>query len=440
MTGITKSLPPRSILPEILLLVLILVGAGHVLWHLDVRGYLPQPFIWDPQDTFMDWFNPAYWSHREGIYSVWRAVYPPLSFAILKLVTNPVCYATSPFVGRDCDVLSQAIIVLFYLAAMYASYRALRLVQPRSAMVRTLALTFGLPGLYLLERGNLLILCQLALALAVVPQATGKWTKALAAAVMINLKPYLLLPTLAWGFKREWRQLELAGFATVALYCISWAIVGSGSPLEIVYNTANWVQFTANDVVGEMFYTTSFNSMFGVFDRGFPILKFVGSREYEFYRTTIQLAIYLTQATAIAAIALTALRPQVLAQSRIALLLLLLSLISRSPGGYSELLVVFLVFLEKWERPGPIVAIIVAYLISIPYEWIFSYLPNINTAAWLTGEAVTARFGIGVGQFARPLGLLIILLTLSLDTISAVTRHLMQRSSDLSAPTRQSEA
>lgn len=416
---------PRSILFEALLLALILVGVGHAAWTLHTSGYLPQPFIWDPQDTFMDWFNPAYWAHHEGIYSVWRAVYPPLSFAILKGLATSSCYVTSSFAGRDCDWFGQISVLVLYGLAMGVTYRTLRRFQPQAALLRTIAIAVGLPGLYVLERGNLLILCQLCLALAVVPGTSGRWGKALAAATMINLKPYLLLPIMAWAVKREWRQLELAGFATVAVFLTSWAIVGSGSPLEIVANTANWVQLTGTDVVGEMFYTTSFNSMFGVLDRGFPVYRFIGSRDYELYRTVIGASVVAAQGAAILALALACLRPRTVAHARLALLLLLLSLTARSPGGYSEILVVFLVFLESWRGSAAIIAIVTAYLISIPYEWIVSYLPDVHTASWLSGHAVTARFGIGVGQFARPIGLLIILLALSLDSIVQVTRCLV---------------
>lgn len=415
---------PRSSLFEALLLAPVLAGAAHAVWHLFAHGYLPQPFIWDPQDTLMDWFNPAYWAHREGIYSVWHAVYPPLSFALLKFLTVPECYISSPFAGRDCDITAQFIVLALYVMAMGVSYRAIRLVQPRAALLRSLALALGLPGLFLLERGNLLILCQLCLAAAVVPGIANKWLRALAAAVMINLKPYMLFPVLSWAIRREWRLLELAGFATIAVYLASWAIVGSGSPLEILDNTANWVAVTGADVVGEMFYTTSFNSMFGVVDRGFPILRSIGSRDYETYRTAIQMFLYAAQATAVAALLLAWLRPSTVPQARIALLLLLLTLTGRSPGGYAEILVVFLVFLETWSGFAAIVAIATAYLISIPYEWMISILPVIHTSSWLSGFAVTAQFGIGVGQFARPIGLLLILLVLGLDTIAKVTRAL----------------
>ena len=28
--------------------------------------YLPPPFVFDINDTFMDWFNTAYWAHNPG--------------------------------------------------------------------------------------------------------------------------------------------------------------------------------------------------------------------------------------------------------------------------------------------------------------------------------------------------------------------------------------
>lgn len=413
-----------SYVVESLLLAAILAGAVHASWHLSTRGYLPQPFVWDPQDTFMDWFNVAYWSHREGVYSVWRAVYPPLSFVLLKVFSTESCYVTSSFAGRDCDVVSQVIIIGLYLLAMWTSYRALRLAQPRVAVLRGLALALGLPGLFVLERGNVLILCQMCLAATVVPGLANRWQRALSAAVMINLKPYLLLPVLSWAIQRDWRQLELAGFATVTVYLASWAIIGSGSPLELFDNTANWVMVTGSDVVSEMFYTTSFNSMFGVVDRGFPVLRYFPSSAYEMFRSGTETLLYLSQGAAAAALALVCLRPSAVTHARVALLLLLLSLTGRSPGGYAEMLVVFLVFLESWSGWAAKIVIVTAYLISIPAEWIISALPNINTASWLSGTAVTAQFGIGVGQFLRPMGLVLILMLLALDTIVRVTHAL----------------
>lgn len=409
---------------EAVLLVTILAGVGHVIWFFLNRHYLPQPFVWDPQDTFMDFFNVAYWAHRDDMYSVWRAVYPPLSFALLRLVSDEACYVSNSFAGRDCDIMGQAFVVASYISTIMVSYRALRLARPEVAHWRGVALAFGLPGLFVLERGNLLILCQLCLAVMVVPGFGRSWLKALLAAVMINLKPYLLLPTLSWAMRGDWRQLELAGIATIAVYLASWAFIGAGGPLELLDNASNWVEATGADIVFEMYYTTSFNNMFGVVDRGFPILRYIPSGVYEPFRSTVEMGLLASQLSAIAAVALGLLRPGVLPQARYALLLLLVSLVGRSPGGYSEFLVVFLVFLEPWDRLLPRIAIVLAYLISIPYESLISALPPVNTASWLSGQAVIATFGIGASQFLRPIALLLILLALSWDSIIRSTLHM----------------
>lgn len=427
MANSARSAGKGQLLIETGLLALILAGVVHIVWFFMNRHYLPQPFVWDPQDTFMDFFNVAFWAHREGIYSVWRAVYPPLSFALLKFVSVPSCYVSTSFAARECDVTGLGFIVLSYAGALLVSYRALRHVRPEVAGWRILALGLGLPGLFVFERGNLLILCQLCLAIVVVPELGRRWSKALLAGVMINLKPYLVLPTLSWAMRNDWRQLELAGIATLGIYLTTWAIVGAGSPIELMENTTNWVDQTGTDIVFEMYYTTSFNNMFGVVDRGFPILRYLPSEVFEQFRAIVELLLIAAQASAVVAIGLGVWRPRELPQARFALLLLLVSMVGRSPGGYSEFLVVFLIFLEPWDRWLPRIAIVLAYLISIPYEHLISALPPVNTASWLSGQSVTATFGIGASQFLRPMALLLILLALSWDTIITLTARLRVR-------------
>lgn len=421
----TRRPPWRSGLesaPELLLLLAILAAVANVAQIFLTKGYLPQPFIWDPQDTFMDWFNPAYWANHEGAYSVWRSIYPPLSFMLLRVLSIPRCYASSPLAARDCDFVGVAAILVFYVACIVASFLAFRRHQPRVAMVRTIALAFSYPGLFVLERGNLLIPCFLCFVLAYGDLLKSRWGQALAVAMTINFKPYLLVPAFAFALKRRWRLLEIAGISTLAIYLVSWGFVGAGSPSEILANTAHWITFTGADFISEVYYTTSYNSFFGVLDRGFPILRFAGSKDIEQFMFSARLAILIAESAAIAALIGAWLQPRAATAARIVALLLLVSLINRSPGGYSELCVVFLVFLEPWRRPGPIIAIISAYLVSLPFDVVFAQLPSTNSGSWLTGQAVTGEFGIAIGQFLRPAGLLVILVSLSLDTLAEAVR------------------
>lgn len=412
----------RATVPELVLLLLVLASFGALVRSFLVTGYLPQPFIWDPQDTFMDWFNTAYWANHWGAYSVWRSIYPPLSFVFLRTFSIPSCYVTSPFAARDCDWLSISAIMISYGVAIGVSYLALRAQDPRTAVMRTLALAFGYRSLYALERGQLLIVCYIAMVVAFGLCATSRPARAIAAGIMINFKPYMLVTTLGWALRREWRQLELAAFATVGIYFATWALVGGGSLTELLDNTVNWVTFTGGDVVGEIYYSTSFNGLFGVIDRGsFPVLRYFRSDTYETFRFVIKTMMAIAQLTGVVALFLAWLQPRAVALPRLACIALLISLTIRSPGGYTEMFVVFLVFMEPWRGFARIASITIIYLNAINIDWQLSTLPLVHTISWLSGKAVSAQFGIAVGQFTHPIGLLIVLMLLSLETIRQAT-------------------
>ncbi|MBF9153078.1 MULTISPECIES: hypothetical protein [Novosphingobium] len=418
----TLRLALRATLHELALLLLVLASFVSVVHCFFETGYLPQPFIWDPQDTFMDWFNTAYWANHRGAYSVWRSIYPPLSFVLLRLFSISSCYVTSSFAARDCDWLSIVTILASYVAAIAVSYLALRRNDPRTAVMRTLALAFGYRSLYALERGQLLIMCYIAMVVAFGFFATSRPVRAIAAALMINFKPYMLVTTFAWAIRRDWRQLELAAIATVLLYLATWAFVGGGSVAELLANTANWITFTSGDVVGEIYYSTSFNGLFGVIDSGrFPVLRYFRSDTYETFRFVLSTAMAVAQLTGVAALLLAWLQPKAVSITRLAAIALLISLTIRSPGGYTEMFLVFLVFMEPWRGFARIGSITIIYLNALNVDWQISTLPVIHATAWLSGKAVTAQFGIAVGQFTHPIGLLAVLMLLSLDTIREAT-------------------
>lgn len=412
----------RATLPELALLLLVLASFASLVRTFFVTGYLPQPFIWDPQDTFMDWFNTAYWANHWGAYSVWRSIYPPLSFIVLRLFSISSCYATSPFAARDCDWLSITAILASYVAAIGVSYLALRRNDPRTAVMRTLALAFGYRTLYALERGQLLLMCYVAMVIALGFFATSRPVHAIAAGLMINFKPYMLVATVGWAIRREWRQLELAAFATVLIYLATWGLMGGGSVTELLDNTFNWITFTGGDVVGEIYYSTSFNGLFGVIDRGaFPVLRYFRSDTYETFRFVLTTAMAAAQLTGIAALFLAWMQPRAVALPRLACIALLISLTTRSPGGYTEMFIMFLVFMEPWRGFARIASITIIYLNALNVDWQLSTLPVVHTTAWLSGKAVAAQFGIAVGQFTHPIGLLLVLMLLSLETIREAT-------------------
>ena len=411
-----------DLLPEGLLALAVLASVGWTAWQFHALGYLPQPFVFDTNDTFMDWFNTAYGANNPGTYDVWRSIYPPLSFVFLDLFSLPGCYLNSPFYARDCDWLGRGVIIAFYLLDVALVWLSFRRADPRTAPLRTIAFGLGLPLLFTLERGNLILVAFACFVLAHGPLKIGPRWRYAATAATINFKPYLLLPVLAQAFRREWRALELAGIATVLLYLATLAWVGSGTPGELVDNTANWVIFQGGQVWNEVHYSTSYAPLLLIRASQLPVLTFVPSRTIETIEWLVPIAIRASQLVALAALAGAWLQPRALPPHRIATLLLGAYLITQSPGGYTQTFLLFLVLLEPWRRPGPIVAVICAYLLCLVADWSLATVLEVPGASWLSGQPVIASFGLALGHFVRP-GLIILLVwALALDSLMLVAR------------------
>ena len=409
-----------ALLVEAVLALCVAASAALAARHLLVEGFLPQPFVFDTNDTFMDWFNTAYWANHPGAYAVWRSIYPPLSFVFLDLTSLPGCYLESPFYARDCDWLAQTTIGFFYVLDVVLVWLSFRRADPATAPMRTLAFALGLPLLFTLERGNLILVCFAFFVIAHGPLVRSRRWRALAAAVTINFKPYLLLPVAAWAVKREWRLLELAGFATVAVYLASLAMVGGGTIAELAANTANWVDFQSGQVWNEVNYSTSYAPLMLIRPMQVPVLEFVSSRLIETIEWAVPLVIRSTQVLALAALAGAWLQSKAVSSTRIAAIVLGAYLVTQSPGGYTQTFLLFLVLLEPLRRPGPVIAIVCAYALCLVGDIQLASVLEISASSWLTDRPVNPVFGLAWGHFARPGLIVAIVWALSLDTLGQV--------------------
>lgn len=405
------------LLPEILLAAAVLASLAWTVSFFVARGYLPSPFVFDTNDTFMDWFNTAYWANNPGAYDVWRTIYPPLSFVFLDMFSLQGCYLDSPFHARDCDWLGRATIYSFYVIDVVLVWLVMRRVDRATAPMRTIALGLGLPLLFTLERGNLIVVGFACFVLAHGPLLQSRWLRALAGAATINFKPYLVLPMLADAVKRDWRPLEIAGIATILLYLLTLALVGAGTPGEIVSNTANWVVFQSGQVWNEINYSTSYAPLMLVENAPIPLLQFVSSETVDTIILVASSVIRSTQVIALIALLAAWVQPGAVSRERIAALLLGAYLVTQSPGGYTQVFLLFLVFLEPWRRPGPIVAIICGYLLCLVGDWSISTVLELSTPSWLSGRPVEPAFGLTMGHFLRPGIIALLVWGLSVDTI-----------------------
>ncbi|MFV0624319.1 hypothetical protein ACBY01_09960 [Sphingomonas sp. ac-8] len=411
----------RPPLVEGALMLAVVASVAHATWFFSTKGYLPQPFVFDTNDTFMDWFNTAYWANRPGAYDVWRSIYPPLSFVFLDWTTLPGCYVGSPFQARDCDGLARATIVAAYVADVALLWMAFRGNDRRTAIPRTVAMALGLPLLFTLERGNLILAALPAFIVAHGPVTRSRAWRAIGTAITINFKPYLVLPALAHALRREWRPLELAGIATILLYLVTLAWVGAGSPLELASNTVNWVSFVAGQVWNEVNYSTSYAPLLLMRQSQLPLLDFVPSRTIEAIEAAVPVAIRSTQLLALATLAAAWVQPRALTHARLAAIVLGAYLVTQSPGGYTQVFLLFLVLLEPWKG-GAVPAIVAAYLLCLVGDWPLATVLRLDTQSWLSGRPVLPEFGLTAGHFVRPALVILIVWSLALDALMRVAR------------------
>lgn len=413
----TRGLPtPRGI--EAVMAVAMVAGFCHLAWTVVVGGYVPLPFVYDVSDTFMDWFNPAYWAHNGRAYSAYTSIYAPLSFVVLKVLALPSCYVTGPHPKdvRDCDVIGIAAILIIYALCVILAAIAFRRHDRTTWLYRAIGFGLGLPLLYALERGNLIMIAFLAL-IGFFGLARSKAAFIVNAAVMINMKSYLLFPVLALGIKRQWRLLELCGIATIALYLVTLALFGSGTPAELVRNLQVWFAAMSSVVWDQISYSTTYSPFLQFDIHKYPIREFIPDRIVTIATTAIHVELFASRLVALICIGFAWLYPGAISTSRLAFFLIMQSFVVENPGGYGQSIFLFLVFLEKWTNVRVGIAIVMAYLISIPTDLLFAAALKVPREAWLTGRDVTTVYGLTIGALIRPGLILIMLWALAFDSL-----------------------
>jgi hypothetical protein len=402
--------------------VAVIVGFGCLVRFFMVEGYLPAPFVFDTNDTFMDWFHTAYWAHNPGAYSVWKTIYFPLSFVITGVFADPRCYANGPFDARQCDWIASAAIVLSYMGCVIVSAVAFYRNDRRTATMRTIAVGLGGPLLFALERGNLIMLAYIAFVLIYGQILKSKSAVALAAGFLVNMKVYLLFPILAFAIKRQWRMLELMGLAALSIYLVSIVIVGAGSPLELASNISQWLTSSGISIWDQVIFSTTYQPylLFDVYQ--YPIRDFVGQRTIDAAKLFIQYELMGSRGIAILCIAATWFYPKVVPLNRLVFFILMQSFIGQNPGGYSITLIVFLLFMERERNFAIGLSLLCCYLVSIPMDYSLATILEVDRTSWLSGRMAHVEYVLTLGAILRPMLFLVMLWALAIDTLKDVHR------------------
>lgn len=403
--------------------LLTLAGFAMLVHDFFSRGFLPPPFVFDVGDTFMDWFNTAYWAHNSGAYSVWRTIYLPLSFVITGLLGDPTCYRDAPYDARECDQLGVVVILLTYVACVVVSAIALIRRDRKTAIYRIVPIAFGGPLLFALERGNLVMLAYIAFVLLYGGLLRNDRAVAIASGFLVNMKVYFILPFVAFAVKRRWRLLELSGIAAVAIYLVTLFIVGGGTPFELIGNLQNWFTFREGAIWDEILYTTTYKAFLLLDLRQYPVRDFLDARWVDLFKTFIQVELVASRAMAIFCIIGAWFYPRAVSLNRLVYFILMQSFIAQNPGGYAIILIAFLVFMERVDSVGTGIAVIFMYLAANVADFNVATLVEVERQSWLSGRIVNTPYSVPLGSIVRPGFMLIILWSLAIDSLIRIYRE-----------------
>lgn len=392
------------------------------LWWLWEYGYLPQPFFYEPSDTYMDWFNTAYWARDKGAYDSWMTIYPPLSFVAIRLMGIGSCYVGAEgLMVRDCDWVGLAAIHVIFVFNLFLLARTYIKIDRKTALARAFALGAGMPMLFAVERGNILLLCFTCVVLGFGPLLKSAKLRWLFVGLAINFKVYLIGALAAQLLRRRWLWFEGAIVTTILVYILSYGIYGAGSPSEIYTNITNYSSgFIAAQVL-DVWYSVTYSPLISLLEgQTFPVSGVVGSRPADIGLIVLPSLIKAGQLAIVLAAIAAWLRPEVVPMHRLAFLAVTLALISSEAGGYTLTIVIFFVFMEPWKGVARPFAIILAYILCIPSEINIGDLPPLTRESFLSGGLVEVEFGVGLGMFLRPGMLILIGIALSAETIHRV--------------------
>jgi hypothetical protein len=395
---------------EGLLALAIAVALGLAVWRFRDIGYLPQPFLYDLNYPLIGLYDTAYWANHSGVYDLGKSIYPPLSFVFLRLVTIHHCYAMSAFGGRDCDWLARGVILGFYVLNIGLVHRCLHRRDPRTAIPRAAALCLGLPMLYALECGNLIIVSFTFFLLGycgLIRSAPLRW---LALGLSINFKPYLLILLAPPLLRRQWRWLIGCAGVGSAIYLSTYAMQDDGSPTQLISNFNLYAVDITHKYWSDFYYGTSYWPLISLMSSQFRLLGFSSPHSGDIWRLVFVGLIRLAQVGTTICLVVAAFRPAAVNVHRLAALILavVLTTITTGQSGYVQIFLFLLLFFEPCRGPVRSAILVTTYLLSIPAD--YALLPVIHGPAWsyLAGRPVVADFGVSFGQLLRPAGLMVI--------------------------------
>jgi hypothetical protein len=407
--------------------ILLLNSAGffYYIYFLTKNGYLPSPFLYDKSDTFMDLFNVLYWAYDDGRYTDWGSVYPPLGFIILKFFNFVFAGAGygDPELMRDSSQFVIVGLCFFYLAvpAMILNTTHWQDFPKTEKILIYFAIILSSPMLFTLERGNLILLAPVLLALAI---SKIGMARSLSIALLINIKPYFALLMVYYIARKNWKGFAICSVLSGLIFAIS-GLALDNHFLVFFTNLFNFSQeaelFSLREVMALPSSISAFSYVLKNPDGAMLVSRFFNADSIAVLINIIEIGKWIVILTSMAAL-LT--RSALMRDAEIfALLVVVISNLGIWVGGYTFVLYAALipVFIEMRAKS---LYIGLLFLIAMPLD----VIPLMNEFigikySYLSDSYVDVQWTLGLGSFVRPVVNLLLLFSLSCELLVRMHKH-----------------
>lgn len=381
-----------------------------IVWFFLDHQHLPPPFFYIANDTFMDFYNTLYWSGQDGIYDVWRSVYPPLNFLFLKvyqlLFIENVSDAIDGFSIRALNADNIIPLFIMYVisiaVSVLISYK--NFVNWKCKLIIFATILFSPAFLIALERGNLIILSVPVLSWYIF--SSNQINRSIALAFLVNIKPYFIVLYIFQLANRKSNEqskdfLFLAPFFSLILFLITGLLLNQKFYLMPI----NIFGFAASKTLLAPAEALSFSNTiisFGYF-RG--LVTEIGIPPIFGHLTKLIVLIYLVKSLVIIY------KEKLNFDDLNIFSIIFLTNYSTSTGGYGLLFYIPILSLLYKQRKWVIFFIIIIFMYVGLWDLIpIYYFSYGSISSYLSGSIVEIDTYISLGSIIRPIANFILLL------------------------------
>jgi len=383
-----------------------------------INAYLPPPFFYVIDDTYMDFFHTNFWAYNEDRYIEWKSIYPVFIFLISKLITLEECAYSTSFYLRACSISSIYYLFLsYFIGVLYCTAIIAKEVLRKEETVPYLkifcaifmVILFNIHGFYALERGNYVVVAFMLLSMAIYYNKKIIIT-AILMTLVINIKQYLILLIYGYFLKKQTLKLLVVFFSISLPSLIALLFIREDYYGFILRNMTDFSSSGNMSKLQMIFNTVSIDSF-----RKFLTNPVVNSAYYEnnklIFNLTIAISI-IAKMVSLGVILLLFIKNNILKEDFILFsILVALFVFTDSPGAYSTILL--LPFVGSLIKLNNNYILISLFLVFIPLEFPFIYNPGTYIMeSFLSSETVEFRTYLTLGSLLRPVFMMILLFCL----------------------------